>query len=163
MGSESKLESGSPDVLAENKTEYGSNRVVYGWMLTFDDDAIVCLLSFVSGNEIDNYHKLFTTMLNKFRFPFSVSVDEIDDYHNLFTTALNKSGFLFSISGNEIDDYYSLFTTALNKSEFPSSVSGNEIDDYYNLFTTVVNKSGFTYDSSTAISNDFQFSDLFFL
>ena len=95
--------------------------------------------------------------------PFSVFGNEINDYHNLFTTGLNKFGFLFSVSGNDIDDYHNLFTTALNKFRFLFSIFGNEIDDYHNLFTTVLNKSGFTYNGFTAIGDDSEFSDSSFL
>ena len=69
----------------------------------------------------------------------------------------------FSVSNNRMDDYYNLFITALNESGFLSFVFGNKINDYHNLFTITLNKSGFTYDGSTVVVDDFEFSDTSFL
>lgn len=80
-------------------------------MVTFDDNDIVCLPSFISGDEINDYYNLFTIALNKFEVFFSISDNEIDDYHNLFTTTLNKSGFMYngSIPVGDDSEFLDLF------------------------------------------------------
>lgn len=54
-----------PDVLVSSGVGLYVNQVVRSWIVSFDDAGVVRPPSSASGNEIGDYHNLFTTAVNK--------------------------------------------------------------------------------------------------